>query len=117
MRACCHRRRDRWRAKYELLHTARTLLPSDAAFQAIQWCQDGAGVRGLRFRARAIVAAAADVLRANLTTLAPLVLPLPELVRPSLPTSGIPVPTRLCASFVGETDVDHSMILGLQSWC
>ncbi len=81
-KACCHRRRDRWRAKYELLHTARTLLPSDAAFQAIQWCQDGAGVRGLRFRARAIVAAAADALRANLTTLAPLVLPLPELARP-----------------------------------
>ncbi|KAK9845441.1 hypothetical protein WJX81_006494 [Elliptochloris bilobata] len=75
-----NRRRDRARAKYELLHTTRVLLPHDAAFGAIQWRQDGEGVAGLRFRARAIVAAASTAVRANLTVLAPLVLPLSELV-------------------------------------
>ncbi len=69
------------RAKYELLHVARVLLPDDAAFGAVQWREDGAGVRGLRFRARDIVAAAAAAMRANLAALAPHVLPLRELAR------------------------------------
>jgi len=60
---------------------ARVLLPDDAAFGAVQWREDGAGVRGLRFRARDIVAAAAAAMRANLAALAPHVLPLRELAR------------------------------------
>lgn len=72
--------KDRARAKYELLHATRVLLPHGAAFGAIQWRQDAAGVAGLRLRAQDIFAAASAAVRANLTALAPLVLPLPELV-------------------------------------
>ena len=102
------RRRDRARAKYELLHATRILLPHDAAFSAIQWRQDAAGVAGLCLRAQDIFAAASAAVRANLTALAPLVLPLPELVHHGSSVRRLCIPLSsgkkvLTSEFGGET--------------
>jgi 3-ketoacyl-CoA synthase len=73
-----NRRADGWRAKYRLRHVVRTnLAASDDAFQCVYECEDGGGHRGVRL-SKDLMAIAGEALKANITTLGPLVLPLSE---------------------------------------
>ncbi|GIL94726.1 hypothetical protein Vretimale_703, partial [Volvox reticuliferus] len=73
-----NRRRDAWRAKYELLHTVRTHLGSkDAAYSCIFQMEDDERNIGVRLT-KELFAVAGEALKINVTTLGPLVLPLSE---------------------------------------
>ena len=89
------RLRDSARAKYELVHSVRTHLGcEDDAFGCMGNGEDSEGTRGVFLR-RNVIAVAGRALKANLTRLGPLVLPISELVRACLP----PQPCNL-AGFV-----------------
>ena len=73
-----NRRSDGWRAKYELQHVVRTnLAADDAAYNCVYEGEDDAGVRGVRL-SKELMAIAGNALKANITTLGPLVLPVSE---------------------------------------
>jgi 3-ketoacyl-CoA synthase len=73
-----NRRTDGWRAKYRLKHVVRTnLAASDAAFQCVYEQEDATGHRGVRL-SKELMAIAGEALKANITTLGPLVLPFSE---------------------------------------
>eukprot|EP00250_Pteridium_aquilinum_P005595 c15667_g1_i2 orf=410-1990(+) len=70
--------RERRRAKYELVHTVRTHKGADdKAFQCVYQQQDEAGELGVSL-SKDLMAIAGNALKANITTLGPLVLPLSE---------------------------------------
>jgi 3-ketoacyl-CoA synthase len=73
-----NRRTDGWRSKYRLRHVVRTnLAASDAAFQCVYEQEDAQGQRGVRL-SKELMAIAGEALKANITTLGPLVLPFSE---------------------------------------
>uniref|UniRef100_A0A061RWB3 3-ketoacyl-CoA synthase n=1 Tax=Tetraselmis sp. GSL018 TaxID=582737 RepID=A0A061RWB3_9CHLO len=73
-----NRRRDRWRAKYELLHTVRTHKgANDQAFHCVYQMEDELGNVGIKL-AKELMAVAGEALKANITQLGPLVLPVSE---------------------------------------
>jgi 3-ketoacyl-CoA synthase len=73
-----NRRQDRWSAKYELLHTVRTHMgASDANFGCVVQREDANGKVGVHL-SRDLMAIAGGSLKANITTLGPLVLPYSE---------------------------------------
>jgi 3-ketoacyl-CoA synthase len=73
-----NKKSDGWRAKYKLRHVVRTnLAASDEAFGCVYECEDGKGHRGVRL-SKDLMAIAGEALKANITTLGPLVLPLSE---------------------------------------
>jgi len=75
-----NRRRDSLRAKYELLHTVRTHLgANDSAYKCIYQMEDDVGEMGVRL-SKELMAVAGEALKANITTLGPLVLPISEQV-------------------------------------
>ena len=80
-----HRADDKARAKYELVHTVRSHIGADDdAFNAIRQLEDEEGRRGILLQ-RNVVASAGLALKTNVAALAPLVLPLTELVRHETP--------------------------------
>ena len=73
-----NRRADARRAKYRLLHTVRTHKgAADECFNCVYQREDADGNVGVSL-ARELMAVAGDALKTNITTLAPLVLPLTE---------------------------------------
>ncbi|KAL0333637.1 UNVERIFIED_CONTAM: 3-ketoacyl-CoA synthase 10 [Sesamum angustifolium] len=73
-----NRRRDRWRSKYELKQLVRTHKAMDErSFQSIQFKEDCEGKEGLSVSKDAIEQGG-NALKANITTLGPLVLPVSE---------------------------------------
>ncbi|CAN6293911.1 unnamed protein product [Urochloa humidicola] len=73
-----NRRADAGRAKYRLLHTVRTHKgAADECYGCVYQREDSAGRVGVSL-ARELMAVAGDALKANITTLGPLVLPLSE---------------------------------------
>mmetsp|Transcript_18315 Transcript_18315/g.51291 ORF Transcript_18315/g.51291 Transcript_18315/m.51291 type:complete len:449 (-) Transcript_18315:627-1973(-) len=73
-----NRRRDWWHAKYELLHTVRTHKGSnDKAFHCVYQMEDPNGNVGVKL-AKELMAVAGEALKANITRLGPLVLPVSE---------------------------------------
>ena len=83
-----HRRpADRGVAKYELMHSVRSHIGADDdAFNAIRQREDEDGIRGILLQ-RNVVPTAATALKTNIASLAPLVLPFTELVRPPRPAA------------------------------
>ncbi|XP_074575218.1 3-ketoacyl-CoA synthase 20-like isoform X1 [Curcuma longa] len=72
----CHS--DRRRAKYQLIHTVRTHKGSDAhSYGCVFQEEDGAGKVGVAL-SKDLMAVAGEALRANITSLGPLVLPISE---------------------------------------
>lgn len=72
------RRRDRRRAKYELLHCVRTHMGrDDAHYRCVYQQEDEQGLCGVHL-SRDLMRIAGHALKANITTLGPLVLPLSE---------------------------------------
>ncbi|PNT67097.1 3-ketoacyl-CoA synthase 1 [Brachypodium distachyon] len=72
-------RRDARRAKYQLLHTVRTHKgAADECFNCVYQREDDEGSKVGVSLARELMAVAGDALKTNITTLGPLVLPLPE---------------------------------------
>lgn len=72
------RRRDRRRAKYELVHCVRTHMGrDDAHYKCVYQQEDSAGLAGVHL-SRDLMRIAGHALKANITTLGPLVLPLSE---------------------------------------
>ena len=70
--------KDRRRAKYQLVHTVRTHKGADEnCYRVVYQEEDEAGKLGVSL-SKDLMAIAADALRANITTLGPLVLPLTE---------------------------------------
>ncbi|CAI5457518.1 unnamed protein product [Closterium sp. Yama58-4] len=70
--------RDAWRAKYELGHVVRTHLGADdKSYKCIYQEQDENKISGIML-SRELMTTAAQALKANITTLGPLVLPLSE---------------------------------------
>jgi hypothetical protein len=68
----------RRRAKYELQHLVRTHLGANkSAFECIFQCSDEQGIVGVRL-SKELMAVAGEALKANITTLGPLVLPISE---------------------------------------
>ena len=73
-----NRRRDAWRAKYELLHVVRTHMgQDDDHFNCVYQRQDENGESGVHL-SKQLMRIAGHALKANITTLGPLVLPLSE---------------------------------------
>jgi len=73
-----NKRTESWRAKYELKHVVRThLAANDAAFNCVVEQEDKEGTRGVTL-SKELMAIAGEALKANITTLGPLVLPLSE---------------------------------------
>eukprot|EP00208_Stichococcus_sp_RCC1054_P001072 CAMPEP_0206145068 /NCGR_PEP_ID=MMETSP1473-20131121/26246_1 /ASSEMBLY_ACC=CAM_ASM_001109 /TAXON_ID=1461547 /ORGANISM="Stichococcus sp, Strain RCC1054" /LENGTH=509 /DNA_ID=CAMNT_0053541129 /DNA_START=200 /DNA_END=1729 /DNA_ORIENTATION=- len=73
-----NKRSARWNAKYELLHTVRTHMgASDANFGCVVQREDSEGKVGVHL-SRDLMAIAGGSLKANITTLGPLVLPVSE---------------------------------------
>uniref|UniRef100_A0A0D6R0S8 3-ketoacyl-CoA synthase n=1 Tax=Araucaria cunninghamii TaxID=56994 RepID=A0A0D6R0S8_ARACU len=73
-----NKRRDRRRAKYELVHTVRTHKGADdKSYNCVFQREDDTGSVGVSL-ARELMAVAGDALKTNITTLGPLVLPLSE---------------------------------------
>lgn len=73
---------NKWTAKfwskYELLHTMRTHKGADKkCFECVYQEEDSSGIMGLSL-SRDLMSVAGDALKANITTLGPLVLPLSE---------------------------------------
>ncbi|XP_044962998.1 probable 3-ketoacyl-CoA synthase 20 [Hordeum vulgare subsp. vulgare] len=76
-----NRRSERRRAKYQLIHTVRTHHgPSDRSYACVTQEEDGMGSLGVSL-SKDLTSVAGDALRSNITTLAPLVLPLREQLR------------------------------------
>ena len=75
---CPARRTDRWRAKYELLHVVRTHMgQDDAHYQCVYQREDSEGKPGVHL-SKELMRIAGHALKANITTLGPLVLPISE---------------------------------------
>ncbi|KAL4429609.1 hypothetical protein ABPG77_008658 [Micractinium sp. CCAP 211/92] len=73
-----NKRTDRWRAKYELLHVVRTHMgQDDAHYGCVYQKEDGTGKPGV-FLSKDLMRIAGHALKANITTLGPLVLPISE---------------------------------------
>lgn len=73
-----NKRKDSWHAKYELQHVVRTnLAANDAAFHCVYEQEDVAGQRGVKL-SKELMAIAGEALKANITTLGPMVLPISE---------------------------------------
>lgn len=73
-----NRRTDRWRAKYELVHLVRTHKGQDDAHYKCVWQdEDDEGTVGVSL-SRDLMKIAGHALKANITTLGPLVLPISE---------------------------------------
>ncbi|XP_042506321.1 3-ketoacyl-CoA synthase 4-like [Macadamia integrifolia] len=69
---------DRRRAKYKLLHVVRTHRgPNDTAYRCVYQDQDAEGKNGVSL-SKDLIAVAGGALKANITTLGPLVLPISE---------------------------------------
>jgi len=91
-----NRRRDWWHAKYELLHTVRTHKGSnDKAFHCVYQMEDPNGNVGVKL-AKELMAVAGEALKANITRLGPLVLPVSEqlLFFFNLVARKVPLPQR-----------------------
>ena len=72
---------DRSTAKYEIVHSVRTHIGADDdAFNAIRQREDEEGIRGIKLQ-RNVVPTAAQALKTNINSLAPLVLPLGDLIK------------------------------------
>lgn len=72
------RRTDRWRAKYELLHVVRTHMgQDDAHYGCVYQKEDSDGKAGVHL-SKDLMRIAGHALKANITTLGPLVLPISE---------------------------------------
>lgn len=73
-----NRRRDRRRAKYRLLHVVRTHKGADdKAYRCVYQEEDSEGHTGISL-SKDLMAIAGDALKANITTMGPLVLPASE---------------------------------------
>jgi 3-ketoacyl-CoA synthase len=73
-----NKRRDSWRAKYELQHVVRTnLAANDAAYGCVFETEDDSGIRGVKL-SKELMSVAGEALKANITTLGPMVLPWSE---------------------------------------
>lgn len=73
-----NRRRDAWRAKYELLHTVRTHLgANDQAYNCIFQQEDDKQRQGVKL-SKELMGIAGQALKTNITTMGPLVLPFSE---------------------------------------
>ncbi|KAE8807615.1 3-ketoacyl-CoA synthase 11-like [Hordeum vulgare] len=76
-----NRRRERARAKYQLIHTVRTHRgASDRSYGCVTQEEDEAGHVGVSL-SKELMSVAGEALRTNITTLGPLVLPLSEQLR------------------------------------
>lgn len=73
-----NRRSDRWRSKYQLVHTVRTHKGADdKCFGCVTQEEDNVGKIGVSL-SKDLMAVAGDALKTNITTLGPLVLPMSE---------------------------------------
>lgn len=73
-----NRRSDRWRSKYQLVHTVRTNKGADdKCFSCVTQREDPEGKIGVAL-SKDLMAVAGDALKTNITTLGPLVLPASE---------------------------------------
>ncbi|KAF6165773.1 hypothetical protein GIB67_012670 [Kingdonia uniflora] len=73
-----NRRRDRWRAKYNLVHVVRTHKGADdKAFRCVYEEEDSKGKKGVNL-SKDLMAIAGEALKSNITTMGPLVLPASE---------------------------------------
>lgn len=73
-----NRRTDAWRAKYDLLHVVRTHMgQDDAHYGCVYQREDDVGNTGVHL-SKDLMRIAGHALKANITTLGPLVLPLSE---------------------------------------
>ncbi|KAK6919916.1 FAE1/Type III polyketide synthase-like protein [Dillenia turbinata] len=73
-----NKRSDRFRSKYQLVHTVRTHKGSDDnSYNCVYQREDEKGTIGVSL-ARDLMSVAGDALKTNITTLGPLVLPLRE---------------------------------------
>ncbi|KAI3890424.1 hypothetical protein MKW92_041854 [Papaver armeniacum] len=73
-----NRHRDRYRAKYNLVHVVRTHKGADdKAFKCVYEEEDPEGIRGVSL-SKDLMAIAGDALKSNITTIGPLVLPASE---------------------------------------
>ena len=72
------RRKDYWKAKYELLHVVRTHMgANDQRYGCVYQREDSKGRVGVHL-SKELMAIAGHALKANITTLGPLVLPISE---------------------------------------
>lgn len=73
-----NRGRERWRSKYELMHTVRTHKGADDnCYGCVYQREDEKGIVGVAL-SKDLMAVAGDALKTNITTLGPLILPLSE---------------------------------------
>ena len=73
-----NKRRDRFRSKYQLVHTVRTHKGADdKCFSCVTQREDSTGRVGVSL-SKDLMAVAGDALKTNITTLGPLVLPMSE---------------------------------------
>ncbi|GAB4837550.1 3-ketoacyl-CoA synthase 11 [Ancistrocladus abbreviatus] len=73
-----NRSSDRWRSKYQLVHTVRTHKGADdKCFTCVTQREDSTGKIGVSL-SKDLMAVAGDALKTNITTLGPLVLPVSE---------------------------------------
>lgn len=73
-----NKRKDYWRAKYELLHVVRTHMgANDQRYGCVYQREDSKGRVGVHL-SKELMAIAGHALKANITTLGPLVLPISE---------------------------------------
>ncbi|KAA6424520.1 MAG: beta-ketoacyl-coa synthase family [Trebouxia sp. A1-2] len=73
-----NKRKDYWRAKYELLHVVRTHMgANDQRYGCVYQREDSKGRVGVHL-SKELMAIAGHALKANITTLGPLVLPVSE---------------------------------------
>ncbi|KAL3157470.1 Ataxin 2-like [Trebouxia sp. C0010 RCD-2024] len=73
-----NRRKDYWKAKYELLHVVRTHMgANDQRYGCVYQREDSQGRVGVHL-SKELMAIAGHALKANITTLGPLVLPISE---------------------------------------
>ena len=108
-------------AKYELMHSVRSHIGADDdAFNAIRQREDEDGIRGILLQ-RNVVPTAATALKTNIASLAPLVLPFTELVRPPRPAA--PSAASLCtmtclhSSSASAILLHHKLIRRGGEWC
>ncbi|GMH37214.1 hypothetical protein BSKO_05087 [Bryopsis sp. KO-2023] len=75
-----NRRLDYWRSKYELKHVVRTHIgANDAAYTCVYQMEDDEGNVGVKL-SKELMSIAGESLKANITTLGPLALPISEQV-------------------------------------
>lgn len=73
-----NKRKDFWRAKYQLLHVVRTHKgANDDAYKCVFQQEDPEGIVGVKLD-KTLMAIAGEALKVNITTLGPLVLPISE---------------------------------------